>query len=62
MAKNTTYDLIALTSSLVCAIHCALGRLDLSEFWEVSLVVLLVSMAHFVNWKLLRSSCKHKSE
>ncbi|MDF0717480.1 MerC domain-containing protein [Muricauda sp. 334s03] len=124
--KTPTFDIIALTSSLICAIHCAavpivlsfsslsslhflhnpliewsfiglgvvfvfvslwpsyrkahhrsrplliaaigfgliaLGRLDLNEAWEIINTVggaLMVSVAHFVNWKLLRSSCKHK--
>jgi len=124
--KTPTFDIIALTSSLICAIHCAavpivlsfsslsslhflhnpliewsfiglglvfvfvslwpsyrkvhqrskplliaaigfgliaLGRLDLNEAWEVSNTVggaLMVSMAHFVNWKLVRSILNHK--
>lgn len=125
--KNQTLDLIALSSSLICAVHCAaipvvlsfsslgslhflgnpyiewafisfglvfvltslwpsykkvhhqtkplvyaalgfgfitLGRLDLNEVWEITNTVIgasLVSVAHYVNWKLLRSvgSCKH---
>ncbi|MHA7831936.1 MAG: MerC domain-containing protein [Flagellimonas sp.] len=124
--KNQTFDIIALTSSLICAVHCAavpvllsfsslaslhflhhpaiewsfiglglvfvfvslwpsykkvhysakplliatagfgliaLGRLDLSETWEVVNTVtgaVLVSAAHFVNWKLLRLKVKHE--
>jgi hypothetical protein len=123
--KNQTVDIIALTSSLICAVHCAavpillsfsslaslhflhhpviewsfisfglvfvfvslwpsykkihysakpllmalvgfgliaLGRLDLNETWEVANTVigaLVVSAAHFVNWKLLRFKTKH---
>lgn len=123
--KNPTYDIIALSSSLICAIHCAavpivlsfsslsslhflhnpliewffialgivfvlvslwptykrvhnrskplliaalgfgliaLGRLDFNELWEIANTVmgaLMVSVAHFVNWKLLRSTGNH---
>ncbi|WP_418498080.1 MerC domain-containing protein [Flagellimonas sp.] len=123
--KNPTYDIIALSSSLICAIHCAavpivlsfsslaslhflhhpliewsfiaigvvfvfvslwpsykkahhilkplliagcgfgliaLGRLDLNELWEVANTVtgaLMVSVAHYVNWKLLRATGNH---
>jgi len=42
----------------------ALGRLDLSETWEVVNTVIgtvLVSAAHFVNWKLLRLKVKHEN-
>lgn len=124
--KTPTFDIIALTSSLICAIHCAvvpivlsfsslsslhflhnpliewsfigigvvfvfvslwpsyrkahhnfkpllvagigfgliaLGRLDLKEIWESLTTVsgaILVSAAHFVNWKLLRVKGEHK--
>ncbi|MCR9228271.1 MAG: MerC domain-containing protein [Flavobacteriaceae bacterium] len=124
--KTPTFDIIALTSSLICAIHCAavpivlsfsslsslhflhhpfiewsfiglgvvfvfvslwpsyrkvhyspkplifaaigfgliaLGRLDLNEAWEIINTVggaLVVSLAHFVNWKLLRCKLDHK--
>ena len=124
--KTPTYDIIALTSSLICAIHCAavpivlsfsslsglhflhnpliewsfiglglvfvfvslwpsykkahhsskplfiaaigfgliaLGRLDLSEAWEIVNTVggaLMVSVAHFINWKLLQAKLDHK--
>jgi hypothetical protein len=124
--KTPTYDIIALTSSLICAIHCAavpivlsfsslsglhflhnpliewsfiglglvfvfvslwpsykkahhsskplfiaaigfgliaLGRLDLNGAWELVNTVggaLMVSVAHFVNWKLLRCKLDHK--
>ena len=124
--KNPSYDIIALSSSLICAIHCAvvpiilsfsslaslhflhhpliewsfiligvvfvfvslwpsykkvhhntrplffvalgfgliaLGRLDLNEIWEVLNTVsgaILVSTAHYVNWKLLRSVKGHE--
>ncbi len=124
--KKQTFDIIALTSSFICAIHCAavpillsfsslsslhflhnpliewsfiglgvvfvfislwpsykkahhrsrpmliaavgfgiiaLGRLDFSETWEVVNTVvgaLMVSVAHFVNWKLLRSKVNHE--
>lgn len=125
--KNNTIDIIALTSSLICAIHCAaipiiisfsslsslhflgnpyiewtfiglgvifvfvslwpsykkvhfnkkplifaaigfgfiaLGRLHLTDLWEVSNTVIgasLVSVAHYINWRLLRAihNCKH---
>lgn len=30
MAKNTTYDIIALSSSLICAVHCAAVPIVLS--------------------------------
>ncbi|MBW8242930.1 MerC domain-containing protein [Muricauda oceani] len=124
--KTPTFDIIALTSSLICAIHCAavpivlsfsslsslhflhnpliewtfiaigvvfvfvslwpsykkthhnpkpllvsavgfgliaLGRLDLNETWEIVNTVggaLMVSAAHFVNWKLYRANVAHK--
>jgi len=124
--KNQTVDIIALTSSLICAVHCAavpillsfsslaslhflhhpmiewsfislglvfvivslwpsykkihfnakplfvalvgfgliaLGRLNSTETWEVVNTVtgaVVVSSAHFVNWKLLRLKNKHK--
>jgi len=124
--KNQTIDLIALTSSLICAIHCAsipillsfstlsslhflgnhyvewvfisfgvvfvfislwpsfkkihhkikplvyaaigfgfiaLGRLDLNELWEVINTVLgavIVSVAHYLNWRLLSIVRNHK--
>lgn len=123
--KTQIFDLIALTSSLICAVHCAavpilflfsslsslhflhnpliewffialgivfvlislwpsykkahhklkplliaacgfgliaLGRLDFNEIWETANTVMgaiLVSVAHFVNWKLLRSTGNH---
>ncbi|WP_178984812.1 MerC domain-containing protein [Winogradskyella helgolandensis] len=122
--KNNTLDLIALTSSLICAIHCAifpillsfsslsslyflnnpiiewafislgivflftslwpsyknnhhntkplkmalfgfafiaLGRLHLTHLWEVFNTVIgatLLAVAHYSNWKLLRSTLK----
>lgn len=125
-AKTQTYDIIAMTSSLICAIHCAavpillsfsylsslhflhnpiiewsfiglgivfvfislwpsykkahhnsrplliaavgfgiiaLGRLDFSEAWETVNTVsgaILVSVAHFVNWKIMPSKADHK--
>ena len=124
--KNNTIDIIASTSSIICAIHCAvipillsfsslsslhflanpyiewtfiglailfvfvslwpsyrnihskikpmvfalagfvliaLGRFDVSELWEVMNTVsgaLLVSAAHFINWKLLRGKGHHQ--
>jgi hypothetical protein len=124
--KSNTIDLIALTSSLICAIHCAaipivlsfsslsslhflenpliewtfimfgvvfvfvslwpsykkvhhqtkpllfaafgfgliaIGRLEFTELWEITNTVmgaLLVSYAHYLNWKLLRVSGRHK--
>lgn len=124
--KNQTFDVIALSSSLICAIHCAavpillsfsslsslhflhnpliewsfiglgilfvfvslwpsyrkthrrsrplliasfgfilivLGRLHFGEIWEAVNTVggaLLVSVAHFVNWKMLRYTCRYK--
>ena len=124
--KNQTIDLIALISSLICAIHCAsipillsfstlsslhflgnhyvewvfisfgvvfvfislwpsfkkihhkikplvyaaigfgfiaLGRLDLNELWEVINTVLgavIVSVAHYLNWRLLSIARNHK--
>jgi len=124
--KNTTIDIIALTSSLLCAIHCAaipillsftslsslhflgnpyiewtfialgivfvfvslwpsykkyhhktkplvfaaigfaviaIGRFEFTELWEVSNTVVgatLVSVAHYINWKLLRNVGKHQ--
>jgi hypothetical protein len=123
--KYLTYDIIALSSSLICAVHCAavpivlsfsslaslhflhhpfiewsfvgigvifvfvslwpsykkahykikplliaacgfalivLGRIDFNEIWETANTVMgaiLVSVAHFVNWKLLRSTGNH---
>ncbi|TRZ42855.1 MerC domain-containing protein [Robertkochia solimangrovi] len=127
MSKNNTLDLIAMSSSLICAIHCAavpivfsftsmtslrflhnpiiewtfiligivfvvlslwpgyrkvhksskplllviagftmiaLSRLHFSELWEMMNTVtgaVLVSIAHWVNWKLTRSvvRCNH---
>ena len=124
--KNNTLDLVALTSSLLCAFHCAtipivlsftslgslhflenpyvewsfitlgvlfvfiilwpsykkihhelkplifasigfafiaIGRLEFSELWEVSNTVtgaLLVSTAHYFNWRSLRHQGCHK--
>ncbi|MEC3966181.1 MerC domain-containing protein [Flagellimonas halotolerans] len=124
--KNQTFDIIALTSSFICAIHCAavpillsfpslsslhflhnpliewsfiglgvvfvfvslwpsykkvhrksgplliaalgfgtiaLGRLDFSGTWEVVHTVfgaIMVAVAHFINWKLLRFRGGHK--
>lgn len=124
--KNNTIDLIALSSSLICAIHCAaipivlsfsslsslhflenpiiewtfigcglifvlvslwpsykkvhhqtrplliaalgfvciaMGRLNLTELWEIINTVIgasLVSLAHYINWKLVKSTCNHK--
>jgi len=124
--KSNTIDIIALTSSLICAIHCAaipivlsfssmsslhflenpwiewtfilmgvvfvfvslwpsykkvhhqtkpltvaaigfgliaIGRLEFTEMWEVGNTVvgaLLVSSAHYFNWKLLKQSGAHK--
>lgn len=123
--KNNTLDIVALTSSLICAIHCAavpivlsfsslnslhflenqyiewsfialgvlfvfitlwpnykkihhklkplifasigftliaIGRLEFTESWEVSNTVagaLLVSIAHYFNWRLLRNEGNH---
>lgn len=123
--KNKTIDIIALTSSLICAVHCAsipivlsfsslsslhflenpyiewtfigfgivfvfislwpsyknnhrkvkpllyaalgfifiaIGRLDFTELWEISNTVIgasLVSVAHYLNWKLLRTEGNH---
>lgn len=40
----------------------ALGRLDLNELWEVGHTVLgaiMVAVAHYINWKLLRSAGCH---
>lgn len=124
--KNQTFDIIALSSSFICAIHCAampillsfsslsslhflhnpliewsfiglgilfvfvslwpsyrkthrrsrplliaafgfiliaLGRLHFGGIWEAVNTVggaLLVSVAHFVNWKMLRYTCRYK--
>ncbi|WP_111307872.1 MerC domain-containing protein [Confluentibacter sediminis] len=124
--KNNTLDIIALSSSLICAVHCAaipvvlsfssltslhflenpliewtficlgvvfaitslwpsykkihhnkkpllyvasgftfiaLGRLDFTELWEMGNTVLgasLVSIAHYVNWKLSGTKRGHK--
>jgi len=124
--RNSTLDLIALTSSLICGIHCAtipiiltsttfgsihflanpiiekafiglgfvlvlaslwpsyykvhgirsplrfailgflfigLGRLQLTETWEIANTIigaLLVSLAHYHNWKILRYRVNHK--
>ncbi len=124
--KNSTLDLVALSSSLICAIHCAsipimlssttfgsihflanpfiertfiglgfvfvlaslwpsyqkihrklkplkiavmgfifigLGRLHLTESWEIGNTImgtLLVSLAHYYNWKLLGCRVHHK--
>ncbi|WP_299684163.1 MerC domain-containing protein [uncultured Dokdonia sp.] len=124
--KNNTLDIIALTSSLICAIHCvtipillsfsslsnlyflenpyiewsfitvgivfvfislwpsytrnhhkikpllfaslgftliAVGRLEFTALWEISNTVigaLLVSLAHYFNWSLLRTLYHHK--
>ncbi|AEM71380.1 hypothetical protein Murru_2342 [Allomuricauda ruestringensis DSM 13258] len=124
--KSPTFDIIALFSSLICAVHCAaapivlsfsslsslhflhspliewlfiglgvvfvfvtlwpsykkvhhnartlliaalgfgiiaLGRLDFSETWEVINTVfgaIMVSVAHFINWRLLRFRGGHK--
>lgn len=124
--KNNTIDIIALSSSLICAVHCAaipvvlsfsslsslhflenpyiewtfivfgllfvltslwpsykkvhhrvkpllyaalgfvfiaLGRGNLTELWEISNTVMgasLVSVAHYLNWKLLRARGNHK--
>ena len=124
--KNNTIDIIALTSSLICAIHCAaipivlsfsslsslhflenpyiewtfimlaiifvfvslwpsykkyhhktkpllfaslgfaliaIGRFEFTELWEIVNTVIgasLVSIAHYFNWKLLRTVGKHK--
>lgn len=124
--KNKTIDIIALTSSLICAIHCAaipivlsfsslsslhflenpyiewsfitmgvvfiflslwpsykrshhntkplcyagigffliaMGRFEFTEMWEVGNTVvgaLLVSTAHYFNWKLLKIKNYHK--
>lgn len=123
--KSNTIDIIAFTSSLICAIHCAaipillsfsslsslhflenpliewtfillgivfvfvslwpsykethhktkplvfagigfaliaIGRLEFTELWEVANTVvgaLLVSLAHYFNWKLLKVCGKH---
>lgn len=41
----------------------ALGRLNLTELWEIMNTVIgasLVSLAHFFNWKLLRNKGNHK--
>ncbi|WP_458627185.1 MerC domain-containing protein [Winogradskyella sp. PC D3.3] len=122
--KHTTLDIIALSSSLICAIHCAflpillsfsslsnlyflnnpiiewtfisfgiafiltslwpsyknnhqntkplkialfgfvfiaISRLHFTHLWEITNTVLgaiLVAFAHYINWKLLRSSAK----
>lgn len=41
----------------------AIGRLELTELWEVINTVIgasIVSLAHYYNWKLLRNKCtKH---
>lgn len=124
--KNSTLDLVALSSSLICAVHCAaipvvlslatfsriqflanpniektfiglsfvfviaslwpsyhkihrklkplqfaalgfifigLGRLNFTELWEIGTTIigtLLVSLAHYYNWKLLRFRVHHK--
>ncbi len=124
--KNKTIDVIAITSSIICAIHCAaipivlsfsslsslhflenpyiewtfillgivfvfvslwpsykkthgsrkplifaffgfaliaIGRLDFTELWEVSNTVIgatLVSIAHYFNWKILKTQEGHK--
>lgn len=124
--KNNTIDLIALSSSLICAVHCAaipvvlsfsslgslhflgnpyiewtfisfglvfvltslwpsykkvhhrtkplllaglgfafigIGRLHLTELWEIVNTVLgasIVALAHYLNWKLIRAKGNHK--
>ena len=124
--SNAKLDIIAFTSSLICAIHCAaipivlsfsslsslhflenpfiewffiilglifvfislwpsykkvhhklkplriaalgftliaIGRFEFTELWEISNTVLgasLVSLAHYYNWKLLKTRDKHK--
>ena len=124
--RTSTFDIVVLTSSLICAVHCAavpillsfsslsslhflhnpliewtfigigvvfvfvslwpsyrkkhrrarplliaaagfiliaISRLDFGETWETVNTVsgaLLVSMAHFINWKMLRHACRHK--
>ena len=124
--KNKTIDIIAITSSLICAVHCAaipivlsfsslsslyflenpyiewtfilfgvlfvflslwpsykkshhstkplryafwgfaliaIGRFEFTELWEISNTVIgatLVSMAHYSNWKILRTLENHK--
>ena len=123
--KNNTIDIIAITSSLICAIHCAaipivlsftslsslhfienpyiewffiilgllfvvtslwpsykknhhnkkalifasigymviaIGRFEFTELWEIGNTVigaLLVSLAHYFNWKLLQGKDNH---
>jgi hypothetical protein len=40
----------------------ALGRLNLTELWEISTTVIgasLVALAHYFNWKLLRAKVNH---
>jgi len=124
--KNNTLDIIAISSSLMCAVHCVaapivlslgtfssihflanpfiemificlglvfvlaslwpsyqkihrklmplqfatlgfifigLSRLHFTDLWEISTTIigtLLVSLAHFFNWKLLRYRAHHK--
>lgn len=124
--RTSTFDILALTSSLICAVHCAavpillsfsslsslhflhnpliewtfiglgvvfvfvslwpsyrkthrrsrplliaaagfiliaISRLEFGETWETVNTVsgaLLVSMAHFINWKMWRHACRHK--
>lgn len=123
--KNNTIDIIALSSSFICAIHCAalpillsfssltslhflenpyiewtfislgvvfvfisilpsykknhhklralliastgfiliaIGRLEFSELWEVSFTVigaLMVSLAHYFNWRIIKENHNH---
>lgn len=125
LLKNNTLDIIAIASSLICAIHCAaipivlsfsslsslhfiensfiewffiilgllfvftslwpsykknhnnkkalifaslgymviaIGRFEFTEFWEISNTVigaLLVSLAHYFNWVLLKNKNNH---
>ncbi|WP_175489759.1 MerC domain-containing protein [Algibacter lectus] len=124
--KNNTIDLVALSSAIICAVHCAvipvvfsffslnslhflknpyieltfisfgivfvltslwpsykkvhhqvkpllyaalgfafiaLGRLNLTELWEIVNTVIgafIVSLAHYLNWTLMRAKINHR--
>ncbi|MEJ4087380.1 MerC domain-containing protein [Galbibacter orientalis] len=57
---HQTKPLLIAALGFVCI---AIGRLNLTELWEIVNTVIgasLVSLAHYSNWKLLKGKCNNK--
>lgn len=61
--KKTHHQVKPLLIASVGFVFMAIGRLDFTELWETSNTVigaLLVSSAHYFNWKLIKTLHHHK--